>query len=89
MSVAVRTTAVAEVLEKALDGARISDEEALTLLRSRDPVSVGRVANELRDRKTDPDRVTFIIDRNLNYSTSAPSTGAPATRARATCCRSR
>ena len=68
MSVAVRTTAVAEVLEKALDGARISDEEALTLLRSRDLVSVGRVANELRERKTDPDRVTFIIDRNLNYT---------------------
>ncbi len=68
MSVAVRRPAVAEVLEKALDGARISDEEALTLLRSRDLVSVGRVANELRERKTDPDRVTFIIDRNLNYT---------------------
>jgi cyclic dehypoxanthinyl futalosine synthase len=68
VSVAVRRPAVAEVLEKALDGARISDEEALTLLRSRDLVSVGRAANELRERKTDPDRVTFIIDRNLNYT---------------------
>ena len=68
MSVAVRKTAVAEVLEKALDGERISDEEALTLLRSRDLVAVGRAANELRERKTDPDRVTFIIDRNLNYT---------------------
>jgi len=68
VSVAVRKTAVAEVLEKALDGERISDEEALTLLRSRDLVAVGRAANELRERKTDPDRVTFIIDRNLNYT---------------------
>ena len=29
---------------------------------------VGRVADELRDRKTDPDRITFIVDRNLNYT---------------------
>src|SRR4051794_3898519 len=56
------------VLEKALDGERISDADAATLLRSRDLVAVGRVANELRNRKHDPERVTFIIDRNLNYT---------------------
>ncbi len=67
MSVAERTP-VAEVLEKALDGERISDLDALTLLRSRDLVAVGRVANAIRNRKHDPDRVTFIIDRNLNYT---------------------
>ncbi|MDP9262304.1 MAG: CofH family radical SAM protein, partial [Actinomycetota bacterium] len=59
---------VAEVLEKALEGERINDEEAVTLLRSRDLVAVGRVANAIRNRKHDPDRVTFIIDRNLNYT---------------------
>jgi len=59
---------VAEALEKALDGERIADEDAETLLRSRDLVAVGRVANELRSRKVDPDRVTFIVDRNLNYT---------------------
>jgi cyclic dehypoxanthinyl futalosine synthase len=59
---------VAEVLEKALDGDRISDEDAVTLLRSRDLVAVGRVANELRNRKVDPTRITFIVDRNLNYT---------------------
>ncbi len=59
---------VGEVLEKALDGERISDEDALCLLRSRDLVSIGRVADELRARKTDPGRVTFIIDRNVNYT---------------------
>ena len=56
------------VLTKALDGERISDDEALTLLRSRDLVAVGRAANELRNRKNDPARVTFIVDRNLNYT---------------------
>jgi cyclic dehypoxanthinyl futalosine synthase len=56
------------VLDKALSGERISDDDALTLLRSRDLVAVGRAANELRARKTDPGRVTFIVDRNLNYT---------------------
>jgi cyclic dehypoxanthinyl futalosine synthase len=60
--------AVTEVLEKALDGERIADAEAVELLRSRDLVSVGRAADELRRRKTDPSRITFIIDRNLNYT---------------------
>ncbi len=59
---------VDEALEKALDGERISDEDAIALLRSRDLVAVGRVANEIRNRMTDPTKVTFIIDRNLNYT---------------------
>ncbi|MDX6402486.1 MAG: cyclic dehypoxanthinyl futalosine synthase, partial [Gaiellaceae bacterium] len=59
---------VSHVLERALEGERISDAEALTLLESRDLVSVGRAAHEIRNRKADPDRITFIIDRNLNYT---------------------
>jgi len=59
---------VAEILDKALAGERIDDAEALALLESRDLVAVGRVADELRARATDPDRITFIIDRNLNYT---------------------
>ena len=56
------------MLDKALDGERISDEDAIALLRSRDLVAVGRVANEIRSRMTDPSKVTFIVDRNLNYT---------------------
>jgi cyclic dehypoxanthinyl futalosine synthase len=59
---------VDRILEKALDGARIDDAEALALLESRDLVAVGRAANELRARRTDPSRITFIVDRNLNYT---------------------
>src|SRR5438034_6674204 len=59
---------VAEILDKALDGERITDDDALTLLESRDLVSVGRAAHELRNRKADPTRITFIVDRNLNYT---------------------
>ncbi|MBA2384254.1 MAG: dehypoxanthine futalosine cyclase [Actinobacteria bacterium] len=64
----VAALGVQEVLAKALEGERITDEEAVTLLESRELVAVGRVANELRRRKTDPDRITFIVDRNLNYT---------------------
>jgi len=59
---------VSEVLERAVSGERISEEDAATLLRSRDLVAIGRAANELRNRRADPDRVTFIVDRNLNYT---------------------
>jgi cyclic dehypoxanthinyl futalosine synthase len=58
----------ASILDKALDGERISDTDAVALLESRDLVAVGRVANELRNRKADPTRITFIVDRNLNYT---------------------
>ena len=67
MSVAERTPVV-EILERAVAGERITDEDAIELLRSRDLVSVGRAANEIRNRLHDPERVTFIIDRNLNYT---------------------
>jgi len=58
----------APVLDKALAGERISDDDAVALLRSRDLVAIGRAANELRARRTDPTRITFIVDRNLNYT---------------------
>jgi cyclic dehypoxanthinyl futalosine synthase len=56
------------VLDKALSGERLSDADALVLLRSRDLVPIGRAADELRNRKIDRRRVTFIIDRNVNYT---------------------
>ena len=60
--------AVRAVLERALDGERISDEDAVVLLRSRELVPIGRTANEIRNRLNDPTRVTFIVDRNVNYT---------------------
>jgi cyclic dehypoxanthinyl futalosine synthase len=59
---------ITEVLEKALEGERISEDDAVALLRSRDLVAVGRAAQQIRERRTDPTRVTFIVDRNLNYT---------------------
>jgi cyclic dehypoxanthinyl futalosine synthase len=59
---------ISEVLDKALAGERISDSEALELLESKDLVAVGKAADQLRARRTDPARITFIIDRNVNYT---------------------
>ncbi|HJZ62111.1 MAG TPA: cyclic dehypoxanthinyl futalosine synthase [Miltoncostaeaceae bacterium] len=55
-------------LERARAGERISDADALALLASRDLVGVGAAARAARDRASDPDEVTFVIDRNVNYT---------------------
>jgi cyclic dehypoxanthinyl futalosine synthase len=59
---------VREILDRARDGERVTDTEAVMLLESRDLVAIGQAADELRARRTEPDRITFIIDRNLNYT---------------------
>src|SRR5512132_3293155 len=68
LGVGHRAERVAPILEQAVEGERISDDEALALLESRDLIAVGRAANEIRNRKADPNRITFIVDRNLNYT---------------------
>jgi cyclic dehypoxanthinyl futalosine synthase len=59
---------VREILDKATDGERIDDAEAVALLESKQLLPIGRAADQLRTLRTDPDRITFIIDRNLNYT---------------------
>jgi cyclic dehypoxanthinyl futalosine synthase len=68
MTTLIASPTVAEILERVLDGERLDDDGALALLRSRDLVAIGRAANEVRNRRHDPSRVTFIVDRNLNYT---------------------
>jgi cyclic dehypoxanthinyl futalosine synthase len=47
---------------------RISDDEALRLLRSRDLLEVGARARAARERLVPGSLVTFIVDRNINYT---------------------
>ena len=68
MSVAERRATTAEILDRALSGERITEDDAATLLHSRDLLAVGRAADELRNRQVDADRITFVIDRNVNYT---------------------
>ncbi len=56
------------ILDKALDGQRLTAEDCTALLESRDFVRIGAAADEIRRRKNDPDVVTYIIDRNINYT---------------------
>ncbi|MBI2684109.1 MAG: dehypoxanthine futalosine cyclase [Actinobacteria bacterium] len=57
-----------DVLARADAGDRLSDSDALALLRSGDLVAVGAAAARARARRTDDDTVTFVIDRNVNYT---------------------
>jgi cyclic dehypoxanthinyl futalosine synthase len=59
---------VGDILERTLGGGRLSDDDALALLASRDLVAVGEAASRMRDAGGDPDVVTFVIDRNVNYT---------------------
>ncbi len=56
------------ILDKALSGKRISAEDATALLESNDFVRIGLAAHEVRMRKNPSDVVTYIIDRNINYT---------------------
>jgi len=48
--------------------ARLTDDEALALLRSRDLLGVGARAHEVRERLVPGPLATFSIDRNINYT---------------------
>jgi cyclic dehypoxanthinyl futalosine synthase len=47
---------------------RMTDSEALELLRSRDLLGVGARAHEVRERLVPGPLATYIIDRNINYT---------------------
>ena len=56
------------ILEKALAGERLNAEDCTVLLESNDFVRIGLAADEIRMRKNPSDLVTYIIDRNINYT---------------------
>ena len=64
----VRAPSHLEILERADAGVRLDEDDALTLLASRDIVAVGGAAARVRARQTDDSEVTFVVDRNVNYT---------------------
>src|SRR4028119_310897 len=56
------------ILDKVLAGIRLTVEDVTTLLGSHDFVRIGLAAHEIRMRKNPTDVVTYIIDRNINYT---------------------
>jgi cyclic dehypoxanthinyl futalosine synthase len=56
------------IIDAAANGRRIGQEEGLALLRNADLLTLGDLANTAR-RRLHPERiVTYIIDRNINYT---------------------
>ena len=56
------------ILDRALTGERLSADDCTELLESNDFVRIGLAAHEVRMRKNPTDVVTYIIDRNINYT---------------------
>ena len=55
-------------LEKALGGERISSEEAVQLFRTTDMLLLGNVASRISRKKVKERVITYIVDRNINYT---------------------
>ena len=62
------TPEIAPILERARAGERLNEDDALSLLRSKDLIALGDAAAAVRARTTNDDEVTFIVDRNVNYT---------------------
>jgi len=63
------TTSIWSTIEaKVRRGERLAAEEGVHLLTDTPLLELGALAHELRCRKTDPERVTYVIDTNPNYT---------------------
>ena len=61
-------TMVEQVIEKVRAGERVNAAEALELYRSAPTPVLGQLADAIRERKHPERVVTYIIDRNVNYT---------------------
>jgi len=59
---------VQSIAAHVLDGGRVSSAEALELYRDAPTLLLGRLADAIRRRKHPGNVVTYIIDRNVNYT---------------------
>jgi cyclic dehypoxanthinyl futalosine synthase len=57
-----------QILERAIDGQRLSSADALELLRSHDLAVIGRAADAVSRRLHPEPYRTYNIDRNINYT---------------------
>lgn len=64
-----RSEASDSILEKAIEGERISPSEALELYNSADFLKVTVAARAIRNRRHDPSVVTYTMFRIVNYTT--------------------
>ncbi|WZO99425.1 cyclic dehypoxanthinyl futalosine synthase [Isosphaeraceae bacterium EP7] len=62
------SSTVAAILQRAVEGARLTPEEGVTLLRDGDLLSLGRAADAVCKRMHPEPYRTYNIDRNINYT---------------------
>ncbi len=67
MNVRLLAPELRPIADKVCSGARISDEDALTLYASRDLNGIGQIANVIRER-INGNVATYIHNRYINYS---------------------
>lgn len=65
---AARPPSLDGLLARAFDGDRLSGDEALRLYREASLFDLGACADEARKRRHPSDVVTYIVDRNVNYT---------------------
>ncbi len=64
----VAETSVEKLYDKALKLNRITAKEAKILYEEIDLLTLGQLAHSIRLKKCHPERVSYIVDRNINYT---------------------
>ena len=64
----MHTASVDQLLHEARDGRRLSPDEAVCLYRGADLLALGQAASAARFRKVPERQVTYLVDRNINYT---------------------
>ena len=59
---------IENIYKKALEGERIKKNEAVALFATNDVLTLGNVASRLAHKKAGGNKITYIIDRNVNYT---------------------
>src|SRR5579871_780644 len=61
-------TQTSDILKKALDGERLTLEEGIHLFEQCDLEELRTAADTIRQRRHPDGIVTFLVDRNINYT---------------------
>jgi cyclic dehypoxanthinyl futalosine synthase len=65
---AAPATRTVEILDAVAAGRRIDADQALHLLQEADLLDLAAAATQVRNRHNDPGRVSYVVDRNVNYT---------------------
>ncbi len=58
----------ADILVQAMEGVRLSEADALHLFEHAELSDLGLAAQSVRNRLNDPRQVSYVVDRNVNYT---------------------